>query len=700
MDSLLIYTTIGKNEEYLKCLDWFCKSLTYTTRNTLNLLVICDIGFHLKVQKTLQQYAFLNYHLMDVPDSETPVQASMHKIKIFDFPQIFHFRTVLYVDLDCLFLGSLSFLFKKKIDDNKLYVFAEQESVEANRLINFSLSTKQNTAYICYYNTNQWNFLVKHNKLPFNAGLFMFRSSVIMEKHFRNLEKFINSYSGIFFFEQSFMNTHFHLANLSDYSIFNKSNICMISNQALEDITADHRILHFNKTCADGKGKAEAMENYFKKFKQSNPAGFAQFDTRDEMIDQLIPSGGTIVEIGVFQGDFAETLAKTNPKQLYLVDCWEAGGTCSGDVDGNNMKHFSSGEELWDSVKGRYEFYPNVSIHRQYSSEFLKTLENLSIDAIYIDGDHSYKGVKEDLNNAFPKVKKGGWIMGHDYEMNMKKAKHVYEFGVKQAVDEFCVEKGLKLFAKAMDGCVSYAIFIDPDAVGNHKLVEPSSTKSIEQKPIESIESIDSSELKAQSGKTMLCQLAEKYGVDKCPVINHSYTPAYHTLLFPLKEKINSVLEIGIGNIPLMRPMVGEKYKLGASLRMWRDYFPNAQIIGCDIDRSVLFNDEERIKTFYVDQSDKGSLLSLADTVRPITETFDIIIDDGSHIEEHMRLSFQTLWKFVKPGGGIYIIEDIKSSYMEQFANLAYEMRFIDAELIKKHKGDNTWDGFVAFRKF
>ena len=64
MDSLLIYTTVGKSEEYLRCLEWFCKSLTYTTRTTLNLLVICDISFHFKVLNILQQYAFLNYYLI------------------------------------------------------------------------------------------------------------------------------------------------------------------------------------------------------------------------------------------------------------------------------------------------------------------------------------------------------------------------------------------------------------------------------------------------------------------------------------------------------------------------------------------------------------------------------------------------------------------------------------------------------------
>jgi hypothetical protein len=196
-----------------------------------------------------------------------------------------------------------------------------------------------------------------------------------------------------------------------------------------------------------------------------------------------------------------------------------------------------------------------------------------------------------------------------------------------------------------------------------------------------------------------LCQLAQKYGVDKCPAIFHSYTPLYDKLLSPLRKDLKTLLEIGIGNVPLMQGIVGKHYKPGASLRMWRDYFTNAQIIGCDILRSVLFNDEERIATYFVDQSSPTSLLALADTIRPISEYMDIIIDDGSHIEDHMRISFKTLWKFVKPNGGIYIIEDIRKESIEKFANIATEMKFTDAELIYKHPGVSSWDGFVAFRK-
>jgi len=81
-------------------------------------------------------------------------------------------------------------------------------------------------------------------------------------------------------------------------------------------------------------------------------------------------------------------------------------------------------------------------------------------DVIYIDGDHSYQGVKRDLQLALKKVRPGGFICGHDYEMNMVRAKSCYDFGVKRAVDEFCKAEGFSICAKAIDGCVSFAIQI------------------------------------------------------------------------------------------------------------------------------------------------------------------------------------------------------------------------------------------------
>ena len=65
-----------------------------------------------------------------------------------------------------------------------------------------------------------------------------------------------------------------------------------------------------------------------------------------------------------------------------------------------------------------------------------QAITEATYDIIYIDGDHSYDGVKHDLINSFRVIKNGGYIMGHDYEMNMEKAHTNWVFGVKQAVNQ------------------------------------------------------------------------------------------------------------------------------------------------------------------------------------------------------------------------------------------------------------------------
>ena len=182
--------------------------------------------------------------------------------------------------------------------------------------------------------------------------------------------------------------------------------------------------------------------------------------------------------------------------------------------------------------------------------------------------------------------------------------------------------------------------------------------------------------------ETPLCRLAGKYLADKCPRIGHTYTPEYHKLLHD--KKVTNFLEIGIGNVPLMSPLAGQDYRPGASLRMWRDYFPGANIYGCDIDRSVLF-EEDRIKTFWVDQSSAQELEAHVPKIE-----YDVILDDGSHVPEHMVTTFETLWPRVAPDG-LYIIEDVADSTFEQLKKLG--------PVIHTHRGSTNGDGFIVFKK-
>jgi hypothetical protein len=121
---------------------------------------------------------------------------------------------------------------------------------------------------------------------------------------------------------------------------------------------------------------------------------------------------------------------------------------------------------------------------------------------------------------------------------------------------------------------------------------------------------------------------------------------------------------------------MGVAGKPGASLRMWRDFFPNAQIYGADIDRDILF-DEERIKTFYIDQLDPKVI---SEFWQVVGGEFDFMLDDGLHTFEAGSCLFENSIEFLRDGG-IYIIEDVFTEelfrYKTYFSTSKYNVEFV-----------------------
>ena len=199
-----------------------------------------------------------------------------------------------------------------------------------------------------------------------------------------------------------------------------------------------------------------------------------------------------------------------------------------------------------------------------------------------------------------------------------------------------------------------------------------------------------------KSTKTELCDLFEKYKADKCPAISHTYSPKYYELLNPIRYEVKNMLEIGIGNIPLMNSLVGGDYIPGASIKAWRDFFTNATVYAVDILPDVLFQ-ENRIKTYQVDQSSSDSIKSFMDDVISNTSNdfiFDYIIDDGSHILDHQIISGYEFPKYLKKDG-IYIIEDIHVKSLP----VLDDVNFPDLEKTHIYKGGSDWDNFIVYKK-
>jgi hypothetical protein len=151
-----------------------------------------------------------------------------------------------------------------------------------------------------------------------------------------------------------------------------------------------------------------------------------------------------------------------------------------------------------------------------------------------------------------------------------------------------------------------------------------------------------------------LTLLARAYGTDKAGPL-HRYTPVYERHLGTRRRDRIVLLEIGIGG-EHDDPSSG-----GASLRMWRRWFPRAQIHGADLyDKSGIAG--RRIAVHRTDQADPAALEELASAVGPC----DVVIDDGSHVCDHVITTFQVLFPAVRPGG-TYVIEDLQTSYLPRY---------------------------------
>lgn len=148
--------------------------------------------------------------------------------------------------------------------------------------------------------------------------------------------------------------------------------------------------------------------------------------------------------------------------------------------------------------------------------------------------------------------------------------------------------------------------------------------------------------------KNNLTKLAQIYGTDKWGV--HYYTPHYQLHLQKFKKININLLEIGVGGYE-------NKFVGGASLRMWKAFFPKANIFSLDIyDKGPI--EESRIKIYKGSQIDKNIL----NTIASVEKGLDIIIDDGSHVNAHVIETFEILFKKLNKGG-VYIIEDTQASY-------------------------------------
>ncbi|MEA2150685.1 MAG: hypothetical protein QOD69_2515 [Solirubrobacteraceae bacterium] len=148
----------------------------------------------------------------------------------------------------------------------------------------------------------------------------------------------------------------------------------------------------------------------------------------------------------------------------------------------------------------------------------------------------------------------------------------------------------------------------------------------------------------------VLTELGVRHGTNKAMAIasRQPLTDIYDTYLRDRRREVRRVLEFGIEE--------------GGSLRMWRDFFPSAEIVGVDIVADRTRHAGDRITVLIGDQTDPDVI---AQAVAP--GPLDLVVDDGSHQGDDQVRSLLAVWPHVAPGG-LYVIEDIHTSYLEKYA--------------------------------
>ena len=172
-------------------------------------------------------------------------------------------------------------------------------------------------------------------------------------------------------------------------------------------------------------------------------------DKRAYILEQL-NKNSKLVEVGVWKGDFSRQILNiSSPKLLILVDSWtfdEKVRGCAPQVNGEEPLNQHFFDQAKNDTFNKFENIQNVHILDLNSLDASNNYEDNFFDYIYIDAEHTYKAVTNDLKVWYPKLKKNGILFGDDYywreeDDTLSLHKAYQEFIVKNNIKKWCVFK-------------------------------------------------------------------------------------------------------------------------------------------------------------------------------------------------------------------------------------------------------------------
>ena len=181
-------------------------------------------------------------------------------------------------------------------------------------------------------------------------------------------------------------------------------------------------------------------------------------------------------------------------------------------------------------------------------------------------------------------------------------------------------------------------------------------------------------QLQSRTVPATLTALGRKYGTDK---VSHRFTQVYERVFGVERLSVQRLLEVGVWH--------------GASVRMWRDWCENAQVVGVDLFKPAPGHSHyrstneatkfyhywqigragDRLQLLAANQSSRTELGRLVSKLRKKHGEFDLVIDDGSHLQRDQQLALGYLLPLVRPGGA-FVIEDIHTGVEDGYDEPPY----------------------------
>lgn len=180
------------------------------------------------------------------------------------------------------------------------------------------------------------------------------------------------------------------------------------------------------------------------------------FMSREELVALPQLRRGVVAEIGVAEGEFSrQILNRSQPQHLHLIDPWRHHEDADYRDDPNNQDAAAQ-EHRFQTVSAAFAGDERVTIHRMSSTDAAAEFSDGQLDWVYIDGMHTRAGVDADLRAYAPRIRPGGFLIGHDYTDNPLARK--FGFGVIEAVNAFVRDQGWTFLALTAEHWPTYVL--------------------------------------------------------------------------------------------------------------------------------------------------------------------------------------------------------------------------------------------------